>query len=363
MDKKKILIVSRAFYPAIAPRSFRATELAKEFARQGYEITVLTHKKDFEYKSFEKNHNIKVEDFVKGRWKEIQGGSILKKVARFFLNYLVLFPDIQLMLFLKKELQNYSDFDLLISIAIPYPVHWGVASAKNKNTYLCRTWVADCGDPFMGNKERKFKHPFYFHLVEKWFCNKPDYITVPIEQAIQAYPTSCKTKIRVIPQGFNFLESKNNTTPNNQIPTFAYAGGFSKGLRDPSKFLEYISTYESPFKFIVYTKNINVLLPFKNILGDKLEIRNYIPREQLLKELSSMDFLINFENKNKLQSPSKLIDYALTKRPILSVNSSYLDTKNVNEFLNRDYTNQMKIGNIERYDIRNVANKFIELSK
>lgn len=362
MGNKKILIVSFSFFPRISPRSFRTTELAKELAKQGNNVTVLTYKKKHDYSEFEKNYSLKIEDFVKGKWKDIQSNNIILKVFRFFLNYLFLFPDIQLTSFLKKELQNYVGFDLLISIAVPYPVHWGVALAKRENTNLCKTWIADCGDPFMGGKERRFNYPFYFHFVEKWFCKKPDYITVPIYDAVQAYPSSCRTKIKVIPQGFDFEVSKISVTPNNTIPTFAYAGGLSKGFRDPSEFLKYISSVDSPFKFIVYTNSVNLVLPFKSKLTGKLEIRDYIPREQLLKELSGMDFLINFENKNNVHSPSKLIDYALTNRPILSVEASSLNTKKVDEFLNKDYTNQMKIENIERYDIKNVASQFLALS-
>jgi hypothetical protein len=363
MDKKKILIVSFSFFPRISPRSFRATELAKQFAKQGHSVTVLTHKRNHDYSEFERKYYLKVEDFVKGRWKEIQANDILTKAVRFFLRYFFLFPNIQLVSFLKRELQYYSSYDLLISIAVPYPVHWGVALASIKNKKLFKTWVADCGDPFMGNKELKFDHPFYFHFVEKWFCNKPDYITVPIDEAIQAYPASCRKRIRVIPQGFNFDECKNYTTPVNSIPTFAYAGALNKDFRDPSKFLQYISSLDSPFKFIVYTKSVSVLLPFTSVLGDKIEIRDYIPREQLLKELSSMDFLINFENKSNVQSPSKLIDYSLTNRPILSINAALLNTNFVDEFLKRNYTNQTKIKNIERYDIKNVASQFLKLIK
>ena len=40
--KKRILIVSRSFYPDNSPRAFRTTELSKEFARQGHHVTVIT---------------------------------------------------------------------------------------------------------------------------------------------------------------------------------------------------------------------------------------------------------------------------------------------------------------------------------
>lgn len=42
MLPRKILIISRSFYPMNSPRSFRTTELAKEFARQGHEVRALT---------------------------------------------------------------------------------------------------------------------------------------------------------------------------------------------------------------------------------------------------------------------------------------------------------------------------------
>ena len=46
MDKKKILIVTRAFYPTQSPRSFRATELAKELYRQGHDVTVMAPRRE-----------------------------------------------------------------------------------------------------------------------------------------------------------------------------------------------------------------------------------------------------------------------------------------------------------------------------
>ena len=46
MISKKILLVSNGFYPEISPRSFRATELAKELVRQGHSVKVTTHPRE-----------------------------------------------------------------------------------------------------------------------------------------------------------------------------------------------------------------------------------------------------------------------------------------------------------------------------
>ena len=366
MDKKKILIVSRAFYPIIAPRAFRATELAKEFAKQGHDVTVLTHKHDFNYNEFSKSHNLIIKDFVQGKWKDYsKKRNQFIKVLRKIIEVLFLYPDIQLTPLLSKALKNEKDFDLLVSIAVPYPVHWGVAIAKQKNQKLAKVWVADCGDPFIGNKEQKFGHPFYFRFVENWFCKKPDFLTIPIKEAIEAYPSFCREKIRVIPQGFNFGEAKNSSNKaENSYPHFAYAGLLSKDIRDPSEFLDYLCTKnDQKFKFIIYTKSIKIIEPYKVRLGEKIEIRDYIPREQLLKELCKMDFLVNFENTNKIQSPSKLIDYALVGKPILSIKPNYLNSSFIDEFLKHDYSNQFVIKEIEQYDIKNVTKQFLSLLK
>ncbi|MBE0676639.1 MAG: hypothetical protein IH591_18435, partial [Bacteroidales bacterium] len=51
-QKRQILLVSNAFYPEISARSFRATELATEFSRQGHEVKVISKHRGYDYNSF-----------------------------------------------------------------------------------------------------------------------------------------------------------------------------------------------------------------------------------------------------------------------------------------------------------------------
>jgi hypothetical protein len=99
------------------------------------------------------------------------------------------------------------------------------------------------------------------------------------------------------------------------------------------------------------------------MLGKKLEVRCYIPRNELLNVLGKMDFLINFEVESKVQKSSKLIDYALVQRPILLINPSDIDKIVLKEFLNGNYEKQIEIDDIEQYNIKNVASDFIDLVK
>jgi hypothetical protein len=50
-------------------------------------------------------------------------------------------------------------------------------------------------------------------------------------------------------------------------------------------------------------------------------------------ELSKSDFLVNIDNAESVQSPSKLIDYKIAGRPILNIKKGKIDEKIVDEFL------------------------------
>lgn len=367
MESKNIVIISRAIYPMIAPRPMRATELAKQFARQGHKVTLYGVLGSYDYTSFEEENNISIKNLGPTSFATLDSDgarsqSFFSKVMTKLFKRTLEFPDIELALRTFLALKKESNFDLLITIAVPYPIHWGAAKYKSKfpEKMTNKIWVADCGDPYMGNPF--YKRPFYFKYIEKWFCKHVNYLSIPIIEAKNGYYTEFHEKIKVIPQGFSFAEVKTKE-PNNAILTFMYAGTFYKELRDPRPFLDYLSTKGNlPFLFIIRTQALDLIKPYKEKLGDKLQILDYVPREQLLNEMASVDFLINFENDSAIQSPSKLIDYALVGRPILSIKSNKeLESKKIDQFLNKDYTNAYIIENIEQYDIKNVAQQFLNL--
>ena len=365
---KKILIVSRSFYPMNSPRSFRTTELAKELARQGHEVTVLTPKIP-EHNNFEKEYGLTIKDLGKQTWKpiELKGTGIsllLRRVIRRFSNLLLEYPDIQLMGLVEKALKKEKqEYDLLISIAAPHPIHWGVAKVwkKGSDKNPAKVWIADCGDPFMGAENDTFKPPFYFKYVEKWFSKKVDYLTVPVKTAIQAYYPEFHHKIKVIPQGFNFEEVKTASRIEKPYPHFAYAGGFIPGRRDPKAFFKYLISLDQDYIFDIYTNSNSLIKHYADKSKGRIRIKEYIPRLDLLFELSKLDFVVNFENAGQKQVPSKLIDYSIINKPILSVNSFHYDSTVTDEFLNENYSNAYQLENLEDYEIENVACAFLEL--
>lgn len=369
MEKKKILVVSKSFYPENSPRSFRTTELVKEFCRQGHEVTLYTLKDDVQQQPLVKEFGFTLKDLGKLKFRNFtltNNNRITFFIKRVMIRLTLMFleyPDIELMFKVKRVLKKESEYDLLVSIAVPHPVHWGVAWARNKNHPIAKTWVADCGDAYMGViKHDSFGKAFYFKYLEKWFCRKADYISIPhIQMQVNYYP-EFRNKIVEISQGFKFAEVQlTNSIVNNPVPTFAFAGVFIRTTRNPSLLLDYLVSTGKDFKFIAFTRTAGILAPYKEILKDKLEIRDYLPRNELIKELSKMDFLLNIGFDPAQQAPSKLIDYYLSGRPILSFISSEVDKKITDEFMEGNYVNGFRYENMDRFKIENVSKAFLDL--
>lgn len=349
----------------MAPRPLRATELAKELAHQGHNVTLYGVLGLYDYRFFEKEYNIKVKDLKSSFFTVVNSDGnvsihLYKKLINSLLHKWFEFPDILMCNHVFKALKNESNIDLLITVAIPYPIHWGATYAIHRLARMKdTTWVSDCGDPYMGSDF--YKPPFYFKYIEKWWCRNTNYISIPIENAQEAYYAEFRNKIRIIPNGFNFSNIILPKYKKNLIPHFAFSGSVYNQRRDPHVFLKYLCKLKQPFKFIVYTRQSQVFTPYIEYLKEKLEIRTYVPHEQLIKELSQMDFLLNIKNESSIQLPSKLIDYFLSQRPIIEITSSFKEESIFDEFMNGNYANNLICPNIEQYNIANVARKFTDL--
>lgn len=364
MKPLKIVIITQTIYPSLSPRSHRASQLAFELADLGHDISVYALLGNtYDYQKYKKNRNIKFKNLgysklgLKNSNNDLRN-TIFNRVMKKLFWKVFMYPDIEMFPMIRHALKKEKNIDILISIAVPYINHFAIASLKKTNA---KCWISDCGDPFTGNPFHKM--PRYFEYFEKKWSRKTDYIVVPVEEAKDGYFQEYRDKIKVIPQGFNFDDIKLADYQKNNIPTFAYSGAVYKDLRDPSKFLDYLITLDLPFKLIVYTVKGSIFRQYASLLKDKIEFREYVERNELIYQLSKVDFLINIKNRSGVQQPSKLIDYAMTKRPILTISSDFnkIEKDVFNEFLNRNYTNQTIIENIERFNIKNVTKEFLSL--
>ena len=364
----KILIVTQHIFPIQSPRSIRSTELIKELSRRGHQVTVYAVLGKYDYSAFQQEYGIKVKP-IPIRWEIFPNNSdgsgrrtfIDKVLGRLLRKFE--FPLFEFYYRIAQIIKNEETFDALISIAAPHHIHWGCARAKAKYPQqFPRVWIADCGDPFMKNGTTKEHLPF-FAKYERQFCSACDYITVPIENAKEAYYPEYRSKIRVIPQGFDFdLNAVGQTPVKNDVPTFAFAGMFYADIRNPRLLLDYLCSIKHDFRFYVYTRFDSLLSDYADKLKGRLIVKSPIPRNELIEVLKTMDFLVNIKNVNSPnQLPSKLIDYSIAGRPILDIDPQNIDKSQIDAFISGNYSSALKIDNLENYHISNVIMKFEEL--
>jgi hypothetical protein len=371
MESINILVITYGFYPEQNPRSFRASELVKEFSRQGHKVTVMApYRVGIEELVKEYSLTFKSLGEIKWRIFNFRGfgiiGKLYNKAANRLLPLLFEYPMVELYFRVRSTLKvDKEKYDLLISIAAPYPVHWGVASIwdSSSRNNVAKKWIADCGDPYCLQENDTFKPPYYFHFIEKWFMRKTNYITVPTPTSYLGYFSEFHNKIEVISQGFKFEDVKLLNLIEDGVVRFAYAGGFAVSRRDPTGLLEHLISLnpEIKFEFHIYTRHEHFVEQYAKI-DSRIKLHGFKTRLDLLYELSQFDFMINLENFGEAQSPSKLIDYGIIQKPILSLKSFNLDINLLTEFLNKNYTNAYVIKDLYSYRIENVVNRMLKLS-
>lgn len=348
-----------------SPRSFRTAELSEELARRGHEVVVCTVQGKYDYTEYEKQTGVTMCG-MKPRFATLANDGTRRRNlfdrAMFKLfEHLLFWPWCEFHFLVGKVIKENPGADLLITIAYPHSIHSGAARAKRRNPDMFpKRWIADCGDPFMLNPMMKF--PGYMKRFEEMWCQGCDFITVPTEESRKGYYEQFQDKIRVIPQGFDFSKTPVAEYRKNEVPTFLFTGRVYPGERDPHSFMDYLLKYDKPYRFIMM-----MLEPLEEKYltqsGGRIEYVIGKGRGDVILECSKADFLINMTNPSTIQTPSKLIDYGISGRPVLDVDNDFRDDTAFREFMAGDYHRQHVIESLDSYRIENVAGRFLDLAE
>jgi hypothetical protein len=182
-------------------------------------------------------------------------------------------------------------------------------------------------------------------MIEGLILKQFQFISIPHAQALSTYLNFKKrSQIKIIPQGVNRENYTQQTWKAHPDKVrFAYAGRFFLDIRNPESLFQFLESVTQNFEFTIYTSLqdqliIDMLNKYNLRLNNRLIIHHFIPRQQLIYELSGYDFLINMNNTRANQSPSKQLDYALTGRPVLNINQDNLHLPIFQDFLQKDFS-------------------------
>lgn len=371
----KIVVISSFFYPRVHPRAFRATELAKEFARQGHCVNVITMNTvdNFDYNAFEQDYNIKIvhltifkNDGTAIAASKNDSPSVWKTFFRYMVYYLLcgkMFKYTYQIYHALLQQKCIEDADMVIALSTPFYIHHGFSKyIKKKGKRFVA--VADSGDPFFYSKQGKLA--IWFKYIEKNVYKQMNYLTIPTANAKSLYtPLIPENKIRIIPQGFDMSHLNLYQGEFSNKIRIAYAGVFYWDIRNPEFLFRYLDKCQENYEFCLFMRYRDarfeqVLAKYPN-LQKRTIVKFNIPHDDLIYELSKMHFLVNIENLSNTQMPSKLIDYGMTRRPILSCNEMNFSVDVMNRFMKGDYQDSYEV-NIDDYNIINIVRKFLELT-
>lgn len=378
-DTKKILIVSNFFYPEITPRAMRTTELAREFARAGHSVTVvIPNKKLYHDNPLEDAPDLDIL-YAEGPVAEEQKAA---PARRKFRHFIPVWAQKVILYFwnheyfakydrgIEKTLASLGgNYDMLLSISYPVAIHRAVVKALKKNRNLtAKRKFAEFSDPPMRGEFNKSFFPAYGCFLKK-LGKVFDRFIIPVENAKPAYlKYKLEAEISVIPQGFDNSSIRVQNYVPHQRPTFAYAGRFYRNTRDPRPLFEHLTSLDRDFEFVLYLIDNDpyfdaMIEEFRQRVKGEITVKPPVSRDELIYQLSGMDFVLNHSFNYSTATPSKLIDYSLAGRPVFSFSPIEFDTAVFDRFMEGDYVGAIKLPPVEDYDIKTVVDKFLALTE
>lgn len=341
----RLLLLTPYFHPYQNPRAYRWTAIAKEWARQGWEVHVVcSHHPDILKTAQWEGICLHPAGFNSA--KEL-AYSVFKKMPRrgenspgksspfpALLNNLLLrpwyWPD-DAWLWIRParrkalHLMQTQRFDALVSVSLPFSAHWAAKGLK------ASTWLADIGDPFsLQTAHTLNNHLFYRRKnlkAERQVLECANQIVVTNEGMRKAYLEAfpgLTTPIHVIPPLASPGQVDEKTPEEYAGPIqMGYFGSFFRHIREPEpmlRFFEQLAQSRKDWSLHFYGdifENFRPVFDRFPSLRPHLHFHGIAGREEAGKAMQEMDILVLLGNTSSFQLPSKWADYLLTGKPVL----------------------------------------------
>ncbi len=337
--KKKILIVTHQYLPHISPRTTRWKLIVDELINIGHEVTVVTGTKqtiedaniiyvgnkssgNVVNKMRKESNNLSGSNFIKKLFYKS-----LKKIYRIIVKTFS-WPDYSMfwLLSIYKNKKNLNlDYDLIISVSLPFSSH---IAAYILNKRKNKDWIMDIGDPFTLKKDAPENNKILYGFLNKYYEKKfyalankilfthedamsahVDYFDIDSSKTFIANPISeFKEEIYSRALKYNF---------NSKPIKFGYFGIFTKGVRSPKNFMNYLQGTENiELHWYVNEDSKNEII-LNNVVSESI-FHSLVNRDEALNRMAdTVHCLLSIGNLNNTQLPSKVIEYISTGKPVI----------------------------------------------
>ncbi len=318
----KLLIITHDYPPLATPRALRWGSVVKQLQDMGHHVTVISageQRRPWQalYRTQTKSPRVVrlLKSFYNLTWRQLY------------------WPDATCLWYFtalakaKRQLQQ-THYDALITVSHPVTAHLVGLALKKRHPSLY--WLADIGDPFSFMPEPQVNNFKLYRKRNQAFERKllslADGITVTNNRCLQKYGEHfpfARHKMHRIPA---CLPTPNNTPPqncivlDNRMTHLVFAGTLYRGIRNPSFVINLFKRLQTEFKNLClhFMGKVHDCGDYFNTAIPGLYHHGEIPQAQVFHVLKQADLLVNIGNRNTYQTPSKLLEYMQTGKPILN---------------------------------------------
>lgn len=353
----KILIVTRCFYPHGDATSGVVGNLAKALKQQGCDVSVLalaSYKEDEKHNSWNgidvKNIYVaesRLKEQIKKELKEkpirttliTAKKSIIKLYGKLNPTYKRLSINPVLSISYRKYLKsvlNENHYDLCLITMMPHEAVWAMMSLIKQNSVKTLFGVLQY-DTFWNQEEIPAKYKEDRFRFEQDIANQSLFVmtTPQIYSANTERDASLKGKL--ISSEFPSVVEKlsEEKTLNDGKTHCVFLGRLYEKIRPPEKIIKVIAGLDMPdivFDFYGMGQELIENSPDYLEAKSRIVLHGSVGNEEAEKVRALSDVLVNIDNANLSQVPSKIFEYISTGKPI--INFYFIDKTPILEYLN-----------------------------
>lgn len=350
---EKVLVVSYLYWPALTARAFRWTALAENWAREGCEVHVVCARTP-DRPALESVNGVQVHRVGSpsierlrasttpeaGPRATARGGGIRRAAVAAVrpIWHAIYWPDTSCPWFFAArnktgELIAAIDPDALVSVSPTFTaVAVGRSLARRRPRRL--RWLIDLGDPFCFAEEAPQNNFRLYRRLnirfERGCFAEADAVSVTTPETRDRYaalfPESAR-KIAVIPPLLALPEAVEAPAGRPDRRRLVFLGRLYPSIRRPDFLLALFAALEDSeaaerceLHFYGDTWECEAsFAPYRHRLGRDIHLHGPVPREQAVSAMRSADVLVNIGNDTHYQLPSKIVEYAISGKPILNI--------------------------------------------
>jgi glycosyltransferase involved in cell wall biosynthesis len=351
----KVLIISFQYWPALNARAFRWTALAEDWVRKGREVHVVCARVP-DRPVLETQNGVRIHrvgsawiERLRGAAIPVTGGETAarRSAIRYAATataraiwHRIYWPDTSCTWYFAarskaRELLAAIRPEAVVSVSPPFTAVAVGRSLARRSRRESR-WLIDLGDPFSFADEAP---PNNFHIYrglnirfERSCFAAADSVSVTTPETRDRYaalfPESAQ-KIIVIPPLVALPETGGGTVHAGRSDRrqLAFLGRLYPTIRPPDFLLAlFAALAEAPagerYELHFYGETWECeasFAPYRHMLGRNLFVHGAVPRERAASAMRSAYALVNIGNDTRYQLPSKIVEYAMTGRPILNL--------------------------------------------